>query len=86
MQNGKFSTVNTSEYHRTGNAVLLSDILEVEVPQKYFLSKEQTERIIFADSSDTEKATTETLKCSIGGGRNGDSQYMHGRWQRTSHY
>ena len=50
MRSGMFSTVNTSESHKTGNAVLLSDILEVEVPQKYFLSKEQTQRIIFTES------------------------------------
>ena len=63
MQNGMFSTVNTSECHKTGNGVLLSDILEVEVPQKYFLSKEQTERIVFAES-DTEKDTEGTHKSS----------------------
>ena len=61
MRNGLFSIVNTSESHKTGNAVLLSDILEVEVPQRYFLSKEQTERIIFTES-DTEKDTDETHK------------------------
>ena len=66
MQNGKFSTLNTSESPKTENAVLLLDILEVEVPQKYFLSKEQTERIIFTES-DTEKDTEETRKCSTGG-------------------
>ena len=49
MQSGRFSTVNTSESHKTGNVVLLSDILEDEVPQKYFLSKEQTERIVFTE-------------------------------------
>lgn len=32
---------------QTGKDVLLSDILEGEVPQKYFLSKEQTEKIVF---------------------------------------
>lgn len=63
MQNGKFLTANTSECLRTENAVLLSDILETEVPQKYFLSKEQTERIIFTES-DTEKGTEETCKSS----------------------
>lgn len=49
MQNGRYSTLNISECHKTENVVLLSDILEVEVPQKYFLSKEQTERIIFTE-------------------------------------
>ena len=64
MRSGKFSTVNTSECHKTGNAVLLSDILEEEVPQKYFLSKEQTQRIVFTES-DTEKDTDATRKSSI---------------------
>ena len=67
MRSGRFSTVNTSECHKTGNVVLLSDILEEEVPQKYFLSKEQTERIVFTES-DTETDTEETHKCSTGGG------------------
>ena len=49
MRNGRLSTLNIMVSHKTGSGVLLSDILEVEVPQKYFLSKEQTERIIFAE-------------------------------------
>ena len=65
MQNGKFSILNTTEYRKTGNAVLLSDILEDVVDQKYFLSKEQTERIVFV-GSDTETDTEETPKSSIG--------------------
>ena len=47
MQNGRCSTLKISECHKTGKDVLLSDILEGEVPQKYFLSKEQTEKIVF---------------------------------------
>ena len=47
MQNGKCSTQKILEYHKTGKDVSLSDILEGEVPQKYFLSKEQTEKIVF---------------------------------------
>ena len=68
MRNGKFSTQNISESRKTENVVLLSDILEEEVDQKYFLSKEQTERIIFAEPLDTEKDITETLKSLTGGG------------------
>lgn len=44
MQNGRCSTPKISECHKTGKDVLLSDILEEEVPQKYFLSKEQTKK------------------------------------------
>ena len=47
MQNGRCSTPKISECHRTEKDVLLSGILEGEVPQKYFLSKEQTEKIVF---------------------------------------
>ena len=47
MQNGRCSTPKISECHKTGKDVLLSDILEAEAPQKYFLSREQTEKIVF---------------------------------------
>ena len=66
MQNGRFSTVNTSECRKTGSAVILSDILETAVPQKYFLSKEQTKRIVFTEL-DTGTDTEETHKSLTGG-------------------
>ena len=47
MRNGKCSTPEISECRRTENGVSLSDILEAGVPQKYFLSKEQVEKIVF---------------------------------------
>ena len=47
MQNGRCSTPKILECHKTGRDVSLSDILEGEAPQKYFLSKEQTEKIVF---------------------------------------
>lgn len=47
MQNGRCSTPKISECHKTGKGASLSDILEGEVPQKYFLSKEQMEKIVF---------------------------------------
>ena len=47
MQNGRCSTPRISECHKTEKGASLSDILEAEVPQKYFLSKEQTEKIVF---------------------------------------
>lgn len=46
MQSGKLSTLPITS-HKTGKEFSLSDILEGEVPQKYFLSKEQTEKIVF---------------------------------------
>ena len=47
MRNGKFLTLPDSECRKTGNDVLLWEVLEDEVPQKYFLSQEQTEKIVF---------------------------------------
>lgn len=47
MQNGRCSTPKISECHRTEKGVSLSGILEAEAQQKYFLSKEQTEKIVF---------------------------------------
>ena len=47
MRNGVFSTAKTGEYRRAENECTLSDILEDTVPKKFFLSKEQMERIVF---------------------------------------
>ena len=46
MRNGRFSTQNITEYPKTGSVCILSDILEDTVPQKFYLSREQTERIV----------------------------------------
>lgn len=45
MSSGKISTQNGS-YHKTGSEYTLLDILEDEVDAKYFLSREQAEKII----------------------------------------
>lgn len=68
MRNGRLSTLNIMESRKTENVVLLSDILEDEVDQKYFLSKEQTERIIFAEPLDTAKCIGKTDSSWIGTG------------------
>ena len=46
MQNGKLSILPITS-HKTEKEFSLSDILEDEVESKYFLSKEQTEKIVF---------------------------------------
>ena len=46
MQSGKFLTRRILEFRKTGSECTLSDILEAEVESKYFLSKEQTEKIV----------------------------------------
>ncbi len=44
--NGKCLTAKISEFHRTGQECSLSDILEKEVDEKYYLSNEKTMRLI----------------------------------------
>ena len=46
MRNGRLSTLPIT-FRRTEREYLLSDILEDEVDEKYFLSKSQTEKIVF---------------------------------------
>lgn len=45
-RNGRYSIVKTSECHRTGKGCSLSDVLEQNVDEKYFLSAQQTARIL----------------------------------------
>lgn len=45
--NGNYSTLNVTEYLKTESECTLSDILEAEVPEKYFLSKEQMDKLLF---------------------------------------
>jgi len=46
LSNGRCLTAKISEFHRTGNECLLLDILQKQVPQKYFLSKKAYKRLI----------------------------------------
>ena len=46
MSNGRCLTANTSESHRTGNECSLSDILEEQVQDKYFLSEKALKSLI----------------------------------------
>lgn len=47
MRNGSFSTQKIGEFRRTGKGCTLSDILEAKVDRKYFLSRQQMERIVW---------------------------------------
>ena len=47
ISNGRISTQNGSSL-KTGSAYTLSDILEDSVGEKYYLSREQKEKIVFA--------------------------------------
>lgn len=46
LSNGTLSTAKTSVFPKTGSACSLSDILETSVDEKYFLSDQQTARIL----------------------------------------
>ena len=46
LWNGKCLTAKTLEYHNTGKGCSLSDILEEEVPEKYFLSDKTIQRLL----------------------------------------
>ena len=54
MSNGKCLILKTSAFRRTGKGCSLSDILEREVDEKYFLSDKATERLMnYRDQSQT---------------------------------
>ena len=46
MQNGRFSILKTSECHKIGSVVSLSDILEDQVDERFFLSDKTVERLL----------------------------------------
>ena len=46
MWNGKCLTAKISEYHKTGNVCSLSDILEENVDEKFFLSEEKMRNLV----------------------------------------
>ena len=46
ISNTNCSIAKTSVFHRTGKGCSLLDVLETEVDEKYFLSEEQTARIL----------------------------------------
>ena len=49
--NGNYLTLNCTEYHKTESEFILLDILEKKVPEKYFLSRQQMEKIVFNSES-----------------------------------
>lgn len=46
ISSGNCSTLNTTAYHNQESVCTLSDILENEVDEKYYLSKETAERLL----------------------------------------
>lgn len=71
-QNGRFSTQKIGECRKIGSECILSDILEPKADGKYFLSAQQTEKIVFkSDKLDnvnrTEKTQTSTESIQVGG-------------------
>ena len=47
MSHGRCLTAKISEFPKTGKGCSLLDILEKQVPKKYFLSGEQLQKIVF---------------------------------------
>ncbi len=54
----------TSVFPKTGSGYSLSDILENEVPEKYFLSSEQTTRLLYGLSTDGKAGGSTTRQAS----------------------
>lgn len=44
--NGVCTIPKTTEYRKTGNACILSDILEKNVPESYYLTQEKTQQLL----------------------------------------
>ena len=61
LSGGRFSTPKTSVSLKT-ESVSLSSVLETEVPQKYFLSEEQTERIFRTLNQEQTKPTDDMIQ------------------------
>ena len=51
MRNGEFLTLDFTDYRRTEKECILSQILEKEVAQKYYLSEEMVSRIKWREPS-----------------------------------
>lgn len=59
MRSGRLSTLRPT-YRNTEKEYTLSDILEAKVPDKYFLSTAQLEKILLSRSDDWQEKETET--------------------------
>jgi hypothetical protein len=55
LLNGRYSTRRILEFHRIGKECILSDILEKDVDEKYFLSEQTTQRLLSYKDSSVEK-------------------------------
>ncbi len=64
--NGNYLTLNCMAYHKTESESILSDILEAEVCEKYYLSAQQVKRIVFntnrMDACGEENCLSSSLK------------------------
>jgi len=63
--NGRYLILKTSEFHRTGNECSLSDILESEVEDKYFLSETKTKSLVLKSEVLKPLVDTTSLKDAI---------------------
>ena len=59
MWNGRCLTAKISESHNQERGCILSDILMEDVPEKYFLSRKQTEQLLYSSAPEgREKGST----------------------------
>ena len=62
MRNTRCLTARILECHKTENGCSLSDILDAKVDQKYFLSQEQTEKLLNKSSEEVKDTESITQK------------------------
>ena len=62
MSNGLCLTANISESHNPGEGCSLSAILIPDAPEKYFLSSEMTERLLYSSSAGRRATGSTTRK------------------------
>ena len=72
MSSGTFS-IQPKSFLNTGNASSLSDILEDDVPEKYFLSSEKTEKLMSQIKQEPKFAVREATKIGYDVAKLGDS-------------
>ena len=61
LWNGRYLTAKTSEFPKTESVSTLSDILETNVDEKYFLSQEQTKKILASSGKMLRTPLTQTI-------------------------
>gem|GEM_PF-597370 len=74
---GRYSTAKISEFHNLENECILSDILEDNVSEKYYLSRKQVEKILYKEKPPQGKRiySSKGLSCTLTSGSGGFGGY-----------